>query len=802
MKTAARQLTAAYSREANWKDHIPFARFVDEATIETKNGNLLQIIKLNGLHAETMTDAGIDSEKNQRNSLLMSLTDSTTAFYCHTIRRKVEVTSPAEFENTFLRTLHHKWQDKLSQQAFYINEHYLTIVKKPPVGKIRRLSDMLNQLSSKFDQGEREKYRQASLTDLNKITNQILTQLASYGAMKLVNVWDDKRHGILSPSLSFLYYLMNCEVRDVMAPTADIADILPAKRIFFDTTNGTIAFNGVTKHTQYAAILSIKNYTHSTQAGMLDKLMETKSEWVICQAYCPVEKETIRSKVQEAKRNHEQSDDGVTSATKQIKDVLDDLGSSHVGMGRYQFNILCLVNSQAALAQTVADMDAALNQIGLIAVREDIGIKPAFFAMLPGNFTYQTRTATVSSKNIAGLMSLHNTSTGQSSGNYWGAPITVLETVSGSPYYFNFHVMDVGNTFMIGPMGSGKTLLESFLLAESMRFGGKLIAFDKDRGMEIFIRAIGGRYSQLKLGQRTGFAPFQLEDTPENRFFLFALLRKIAKQSGCVLDSEAEQALQFAINGAYKLPKSERILRNIVPFFGMRTSGSLRAAFDNWVNEGSYAWIFDNNAETFALDQTIMGFDMTAVLEDKLVASVIYDYLFNRIESLMDGSRMRIVVAEGWRALQDESFREKIRDWSSTPRKKNAFLIMDTQSPSDIAQSELACKIIQETVTQIYFANPTAEYHDYVHQFKLNEKEYQIIKSLNKSSRFFLLKQGGNSVVVRADLRDGFDDELAVLSGRESNVRLLDTLRNTVGDDPVAWLPAFYQALQTGDKPS
>jgi type IV secretion system protein VirB4 len=191
----------------------------------------------------------------------------------------------------------------------------------------------------------------------------------------------------------------------------------------------------------------------------------------------------------------------------------------------------------------------------------------------------------------------------------------------------------------------------------------------------------------------------------------------------------------------------------------------------------------------------VLGFDMTSVLEDTLVASVIYEYLFNRIESMMDGSRMRIVVAEGWRALQDESFKEKIRDWSSTPRKKNAFLIMDTQSPSDIAQSDLACKVIQETVTQVYFANPTAEYNDYVGQFKLSEKEYQIIKSLNKSSRFFLLKQGKNSVVVRADLREGFENEITILSGRESNVRKLDMIRAKKGDDPNNWMTDFFTEI-------
>src|SRR5690606_37047276 len=103
--------------------------------------------------------------------------------------------------------------------------------------------------------------------------------------------------------------------------------------------------------------------------------------------------------------------------------------------------------------------------------------------------------------------------------NHWGEAVTVLETLSGSPYYFNFHVLDVGNTFLVGPMGSGKTLLESFLLSESMKAGGRLYVFDKDRSMEAFIRAMGGSYGRLEACKRTGFAPFQLEDTKENLYF-------------------------------------------------------------------------------------------------------------------------------------------------------------------------------------------------------------------------------------------------------------------------------------------
>ena len=46
-------------------------------------------------------------------------------------------------------------------------------------------------------------------------------------------------------------------------------------------------------------------------------------------------------------------------------------------------------------------------------------------------------------------------------------------------------------------------------------------------------------------------------------------------------------------------------------------------------------------------------------------------------------------------------------------------------------------------------------------------------------------------MVAELDL-GGFDDALAVLSGRTETVELLDRIRAEVGDDPAQWLPVFH----------
>ena len=103
-----------------------------------------------------------------------------------------------------------------------------------------------------------------------------------------------------------------------------------------------------------------------------------------------------------------------------------------------------------------------------------------FWAQFPGNFKDIARRALVSSSNFAGLASFHNFPVGQATDNHWGQAITVLETTSAGPYYFNFHHGDLGNFTVIGPSGSGKTVVMGFLLAQAQKLKPRTVYFDKD----------------------------------------------------------------------------------------------------------------------------------------------------------------------------------------------------------------------------------------------------------------------------------------------------------------------------------
>ena len=165
-------------------------------------------------------------------------------------------------------------------------------------------------------------------------------------------------------------------------------------------------------------------------------------------------------------------------------------------------------------------------------MREDTNLEPAFWGQFPGNEAYLVRRAMISTANMASFGSLHGFALGQAEGNHWGDAVTLLETTSATPFFFNFHHGDLGNFSVIGPSGSGKTVVMNFLAAQAQKFSPRTVLFDKDRGAELFIRGIGGRYDRIRAGEPTGFNPLALPDNAGQPRVPARLARRAAQGRG------------------------------------------------------------------------------------------------------------------------------------------------------------------------------------------------------------------------------------------------------------------------------
>ena len=476
-----------------------------------------------------------------------------------------------------------------------------------------------------------------------------------------------------------------------------------------------------------------------------------------------------------------------------LSDALDDLVSNRFVMGEHQASILVHGDTPTALADHLSKARAILADSGLVVAREDLGLEAAFWSQFPGAFARRTRPAAITSRNFAALAPFHAHPVGKAHGNHWGEAVAVLRTTAGSPFWVNFHVGDLGHTFICGPSGSGKTVVQNFMLAQLERFDAQQLFIDKDRGAEIFVRACGGTYLALRNGEPTGFAPFKaLAPSPANRAFLVRLVRTLVARPEETLTVPQARAIDQGVAALEALPRERRSIAALRSLLGQGDAGGVGARLERWQRGGPLGWVLDNDEDALSLEARFAGFDITQVLDHDEVRTPAMLYLFHRIAERVDGRRLVLDIDEFWKVLGDPAFTELARDGLKTWRKQNALMVFGTQSPADALRSPIAHAILEQCATKIFLPNAHGQARDYIDGFGLTQEEFRLVREvLTPESHRFLVKQGHDSVVVELDL-SGMDDALSVLSGRTETTALLDRLRAEVGDDYALWRDPFH----------
>ena len=782
---------AAWSaKEARAGDRLPYLRLIDESTLLLRDGSVMTAIQVPGLLFETEDSEALNAHAATREVVLRSTLDARFVLYHHVIRRRVSVDLEAEFPDPISRHIDACWRDRLGSGQLFVNDQFITLIRRPARGK----AGLVERVGRKFrrQDGDRLEPDPKDLRSLRAASQGLVAALSAYGATPL-GEYTGPQGSTNSEMLELLSALYNGEMRPVRKPAddVDIGHMLPYRRVSFGLDAIETRGSGAP---EFAAILGMKDYPEATSPGLLDSLLRLPFEMVVSESYAPTERQTARERMDLAIRRLKSADEEAAAERADMLAARDALGNGAVGFGDHHLTVMVRERQLGQLDDAMAACAAALADTGAIAVREDTNLEPAFWGQFPGNEAYLVRRALISSANMASFGSLHGFALGQAQGNHWGEAVTLLETTSATPFFFNFHHGDLGNFSVIGPSGSGKTVVMNFLAAQAQKFSPRTILFDKDRGAELFVRGIGGRYDSIRSGEPTGFNPLALPDTPGNRAFLRDWLGVLLKAEG----PEEEQTIAAAVDAAYANDASLRRLRHFRELLsGTRRPqpGDLADRLGAWIGAGEgpggeHAWLFDNSEDRLDLGARVLGFDMTALLENPRLRTPTMMYLFHRIEERLDGKPTMILIDEGWKALDDEVFAARIRDWLKTLRKRNALVGFATQSARDALESRISTALVEQTATMVFMPNSRARPEDYCDGFGLTEHELALIRTLPAHSRCFLVRQPDASVVVRLDL-SGAPEVLTLLSGRESSVRRLDLLREALGDAPSEWFPAL-----------
>ncbi len=807
-KAAQREFVAA--------NHIPYSAHVSPHVVKTTFGDYLQVFRLGGASFESNEDGELNNWHERLNVLWRNMASPTLALWTHVIRRREATLLDQPAASGFGGALESRYRRRLAGETLMVNELYLALVFRPAAGAV---TGLLAKGLARAQKNAPEYELSDALEACEKLSQTVSASLNRYdpeilGTYLAGATW-------CSSLLEYLGLLVNGEWQRVALPRGPLSFALASTRLFFGAE--TLEYRMPTL-TRVGAMLGIKEYPTPSIVGMYNRLLAAPFSFVLTQSFAFLTKAASQSLLQRQFNRMANAGDFAISQAEQLKHALDALTSNEFVMGDHHlsFQVLTEVQSVDAtnrdkrlrrLNDHLALARSYLADTGMLVAREDLALEAAFWAQLPGNFPLRPRKAAITSRNFAAMAPFHNFPVGRATGNYWGNALALLVTSAKSPFYFSLHASDAqsagnghrdtGHTLICGPTGSGKTVFIGFLIALLSQQGATQVIFDKDRGLEILVRALGGEYLALRSGISTGFNPLQLPVTPANIEFLKIWLQELAGPAASVerRSTVREQAdLNQALHGTLALPHASRRLSRLVEFLDPTDLEGLHARLARWCeSRGDYAWAFDNPIDRVLPKlngHSTIGFDVTEFLDHALTRTPITLYLFHLVRQLLDGRRLVCWMDEFWRLLADSAFESFAKDGPKTWRKLNGVMCLATQSASDVLNSPISRTLIEQTPTKIFFPNGNADYHEYTQGFGLTAREFALIKDqLEPGSRMFLVKQGHQSVVCQLDLKD-FTAELAVISGRANQVEKMHQIMKTSGPETAAWLSEFM--MQNG----
>ena len=804
--------------------HFPITHLNSPTVFESRNTMLGSVIHMAGIPFEKEYTEVLNQYKTSWHRALISLGEEF-CIYVTTHRNKQSLSLYGEFENVFLKEVDRQYHSQFQDQSMYVNDIYITLIYRGVMtGKMGKGLHIFEKLVSRTVKKAREWKRQEQMRALEQATQQLMVSLSTFRPHLLGREDESRSHSELLEFLS-LFLSQSGSVKfqsPVMFPPisrsikkasqshrkypeTSLANYLSNQRIFFGEY---IQFQGDTQEAnRFAAMVSVKRYATQSVSVMLDSLLQLDCEFINTHSFAIEANDIAQKSIQRHRIKMENVNDPAVSQINALCVAQDLLASDKIKMGYHHNTIMLLSSTLKDLEQAVAKTIKAYADAGFVAIRETIGQEPAFWAQIPTNLNMIARSAMITSENFVDFCPLHNYRTGYRDKNHLGSAVTLLETPSRTPYFFNFHAKgslsnpSKGHTTIIGGNGSGKTVAMAFFDAQLSRYHGRNFVFDRDRGLEIYLRACGGYYAILSPDYPNDFRfnPLQLDDTPANRKFCREWMSQLIKND----DEETlpapvmDQVMQCVDYVFEHLEPSHRNLSNAAKL--------LSIDFSRWSNlrrwlrgdkehiEGEYAYIFDNEVDDLSMHRK-MGFDMTHFLdhEPKSILVALTMYLFHRLETSLDGCLVTVLLDEGWQYLDNDYWQKKLRKWLPTLRKLNCHLVFATQSPASVVESPLQNIILDNCATNIYFSNPQAKREHYIDGFNLTHSEFRSIKENDPSCHLFLLKKEHESCLCKLNLSH-MGDVLAVFSGNKSTLNLLEKLRQEVGSNPKKWLPLFYE---------
>ena len=617
--------------------------------------------------------------------------------------------------------------------------------------------------------------------------------------------------------LGALAGLVEGRMRPLVPPAAfvPLGHVIAARTIAFIGDRLVVTGGPEVRH---GAILGIAAWPGDVPAG-ISALLDLPGDTVVTLSWTPEYRLDALGRLTRQARRMAASGDAAASQRAALCAAADDLQSGRIAFGNVQFSVALRAGTPEALDAAAARATRVLQErLGASVRREGPGLALAFYAQFPGNAHYRARAALLSSANLGDLAPLAGTAAGPDPAHLpWQAPVTVLPTLTGTPYRLAFHApsragaLTPGHTLVIGATGSGKTVTMLFLVAQALRADPppRVLLIDRDRGMQAGLTALGADYAPVRAGEPAGLSPFAEATGERDIPWLAAYVREVlagdagvaplagvAPPAGVApLTPEQAQAIADAARANAAAGAHLRTFAQFrEQFRGLDDGAGLWLRLARWDTGGEHGWLFEpvTTGTASAAGATgaagaagadgatgadggitpvmrdgagLTGWDLTEVMDLAAPRTAWMAHAFRRVERLCeDGYPTLVVLDEAWKLLDDAWFAARLKDWLLTMRKKNCAVILMTQRVSHLMDSAAGTTILESAPGRLIFPNRRATEAELA-PLGLNAAETALLLGQSAMSRIALHQLDGVSAALDLDL-SGLGPWLDALSGR------------------------------------
>jgi len=430
--------------------------------------------------------------------------------------------------------------------------------------------------------------------------------------------------------------------------------------------------------------------------------------------------------------------------------ALQELGSDLIGQAYVTTTVTVWDDDVRAADEKLRLVEKVIQGRDFTCIAESVNAVEAFLGSLPGHAYANVRQPPVSTLNLAHMIPLSAVWAGPERNEHLdGPPLLFAKTEGATPFRLSLHVGDVGHTLVVGPTGTGKSVLLALVALQFRRYpGSQIFAFDFGGSIRAAALAMGGDWHDLGGAlsddaiEPVALQPLAAILDPAEQAWAAEWVAGILAREGVTVTPEAKEHLWSALTSLASAPAVERTLTGLSVLL---QSGTLKRALQSYCVGGPWGRLLDGETERLG-DTDVQAFE-TEGLIGTAAAPVVLTYLFHRVERRLDGRPTLLIVDEGWLALDDPTFGAQLREWLKTLRKKNASVVFATQSLADIETSAIAATIVESCPTRLFLPNERAiepQITSIYRRFGLNDRQIEIIARATPKRDYYCQSRRGN----------------------------------------------------------